>query len=97
MSSHYVHRIKTTDAAASQLVPTLLAELQRAVIRAKTPIGMAVSFVISTWRQEADGSFVVQFSPLAAARLPALSGLALLQAAQGLAAASALLPEEAAY
>ncbi|MCC2638677.1 MAG: hypothetical protein K0Q68_2396 [Moraxellaceae bacterium] len=96
MSSHYVHRIKAADAAAHQRVTTILDELQKAVIRAKTPIGSAVSFVISAWGQEADGTFVVQFSPLAAARLPALTGMALLQAAQGLAAAAALRPEEAA-
>lgn len=86
MSSKSVHRIKAVDSASSQLVTSLLAELQGLFIRAKTPVGAAVSSVISTWRQEKDGTFIVQFSPLAAARLPALSGLELLQAARELAA-----------
>lgn len=91
MSSKFIHRIKAADSATSQLISNLLVELQSAFIRAKTPLGAAISLVISSWRQEKDGTFVVQFSPLAAERLPALSGLALLQAAQGLAAASGLL------
>ena len=85
MNSKYVHRIKAADSASRQLVPALLADLQKAVVRAQTPIGNAVSFVVSAWSQEGDGTFVVQFSPLVAERLPALSGLPLLQAAKGLA------------
>lgn len=86
MSSKHVHRIRAGDSASSQLVSTLLEELQGIFIRSRTPVGAAISSVISTWRQEKDGSFTVEFSPLAAARLPALSGLELLQAARGLAA-----------
>jgi hypothetical protein len=86
MSSKSVHRIQAADSASSQLVSALLAELQGLFIRGTTPFGAAVSSVISAWRQEKDGTFVVQFSPLAAARLPALSGLELLQAARELAA-----------
>lgn len=87
MTRNLVHRITTGDAASRQLASRLLGELQKAVLRTPTPIGNAVSFVVSTWRQEGDGTFVVQFSPLAAERLPALSGLELLQAARGLAGA----------
>ncbi|MFZ5560287.1 MAG: hypothetical protein ACOY41_01955 [Pseudomonadota bacterium] len=89
MNHRSIHRIRAADSASSQLISTLLAELQSIFIRAKTPVGAAVSSVISTWRQEKDGTFVIQFSPLAAARLPALSGLELLQAAKGLAAEAA--------
>ncbi len=89
MSSKSVHRIQAVDSASRQLVATLLGELQGIFIHAQTPVGAAVSSVISAWRQEKDGSFVVQFSPLAAARLPALSGLELLQAARELAAEAA--------
>lgn len=59
----------------------------------RTEVGTVVAFVVSTWCEEDDGSFTVQLSPLAASRLPALNGLELLQAAKGLASASALLPE----
>lgn len=89
MSTRFLHRISAPDASSSQHIASLLAELQSAFIRVHTPIGEAVSAVISSWRQEQDGSFVVQLSPLAAERLPALSGLELLQAAHGLAAESA--------
>lgn len=92
MSAKQVHRIKVADTESRQLVPSLLAELQRATIRAQTPLGTAVSFVVSAWKQETEDHYVVQLSPLAAARLPSLSGLELLQAAKGLAAASSLLP-----
>lgn len=85
MTRNYVHRITAADSASRQLASRLLGELQKAVIRAPTPIGNAVSFVVSTWRQEGEDTFVVQFSPLAAERLPSLSGLELLQAARGLA------------
>lgn len=84
MNSKYVHRIQAADAASRQLVSALLADLQQAVVRAPTPIGNAVSFAVSSWRQEGDSIFVVQFSPLVAERLPALSGLPLLEAAKGL-------------
>ena len=89
MSNKITHRITANDPALRHLITNLLAELQGAFIRAKTPIGEAISTIISSWRLEKDGSFVVQFSPLAAERLPALSGLELLQAAQGLAASPA--------
>lgn len=93
MSSKQVHRIQGVDPASRQRIAALLTELQQASLRSPTPVGMAVSFVVSSWRSEDDGSFSVQLSPLAAARLPALGGLELLQAAKGLAEASALLPE----
>lgn len=69
---------------ARLFIPTLLTELQRTFIRAKTPIGEAISPPTSSWRLEKDGSFVAQFSPLAAERLPDASGLELLRAAQSL-------------
>lgn len=81
MSSKYLHRLAANDPETREL----LAELQRTFIRAKTPIGAAISPVISGWRQEKDGSLVVQFSPLAADHLPDLSGVALLRAARELA------------
>lgn len=96
MKGKYVHRIAVRDPASSHLVSSLLTELQSASIRSRTPIGTAVSFVISSWRRDTDGAFLVQFSPLAAERLPALSGIELLQAAQGMANAAALLPLESA-
>lgn len=92
MSSKYLHRLNADDPETRQLIPTLLSELQRTFIRAKTPIGEAISPVISTWRLEKDGSFVVQFSPLAAERLPDLAGVELLQAARSLAQAPGLNP-----
>jgi hypothetical protein len=97
MTRKQVHRIATADPASSRLVSSLLAELQQASIRSRTPLGTAVSFVVSSWRQDDDGAFLVQLSPLAAERLPALSGIELLQAAQGMANAAALLPAEAAF
>lgn len=89
MSSKSIHRIQAKDPASRQLISTLLAELQTVFIRVKTPIGEAISSVISAWRQQDDGSFLVQFSPLAAERLPALADLELLQAAKALASDSA--------
>jgi hypothetical protein len=85
MSSKFIHRIQAPDQASSQRITSVLAELQKAFIRARTPIGEAISTIISSWRQEQDGTFIVQFSPLAAEQLPALSGIELLQAARGLA------------
>ncbi|MES2919334.1 MAG: hypothetical protein V4729_12055 [Pseudomonadota bacterium] len=85
MSSKYLHRLTADDPETRQLIPTLLSELQRTFIRAKTPIGEAISPIISSWRLEKDGSFVAQFSPLAADRLPDASGLELLRAAKSLA------------
>jgi hypothetical protein len=93
MSSNYVHRITPRDPASSQRIASLLAELQGIVIRGKTANGSALSFVVSAWRQDPEGSFIVQFSPLAAERLPALAGIELLEAARGLALAQALLPD----
>lgn len=89
MNSKYVHRIQAADSASRQLVSTLLADLQEAVVRAPTPIGNAVSFAVSSWRQEGDSTFVVQFSPLVAERLPELSGVPLLEAAKGLVSGTA--------
>lgn len=89
MSSKYLHRLTADDPETRQLIPTLLSELQRTFIRAKTPIGEAISPIISSWRLEKDGSFVAQFSPLAADRLPDASGLELLRAAKSLAQAPA--------
>lgn len=94
MSSKFLYRITATDSATRQQVNALLAELQSLFIRTRTPVGAAISAVIRGWRQEQDGIFVVEFSSLAAERLPPLSGLALLQAARGLAAASMLAPME---
>lgn len=92
MSSKFLHRITAADSATCQQVTTLLAELQGLFIRTRTPVGAAISAVIRSWRQENDGSFLVEFSALAAERLPPLSGLELLIAARGLAAASLLVP-----
>jgi hypothetical protein len=64
-----VHRIAVADPASGELVAALLAELQNTAIRGRTPQGEAVSFMVSTWRRDEAGAFVVQFSPLAAARL----------------------------
>jgi hypothetical protein len=83
MSSKTLHRLAANDTETRGL----LAELQRTFIRTKTPIGAAIYPVVSAWHQEKDGSLVVQFSPLAADQLPALSGLALLRAARALAEA----------
>ncbi|MGH8492704.1 MAG: hypothetical protein ACRERR_06300 [Moraxellaceae bacterium] len=96
MSSKQVHRITGADNSTRTNIKDLLAELQHTSLRSRSEVGTVVSFVVSTWREEEDGSFTVQLSPQAASRLPALSGLELLQAAKGLAAATALLPEEAA-
>lgn len=89
MSTKYLHRLTADDPETRQLIPTLLTELQRTFIRARTPIGEAISPIISAWRLEKDGSFVAQFSPLAAERLPDLSGVELLRAAKSLAQAPA--------
>lgn len=94
MSSKFLHRITAVDAATRQQVTALLAELQSLFIRTKTPVGAAISAVIRSWRQDKDGSFLVEFSSLAAERLPPLSGLELLIAARSLAAASLLSPME---
>lgn len=94
MSSKFLHRITAADSTTRQQVTALLAELQNLFIRTKTPVGAAISAVIRSWRQEQDGSFLVEFSALVADRLPALSGLELLLAARGLAAASQLSPVE---
>ncbi|MDQ8036212.1 MAG: hypothetical protein REI12_02245 [Pedobacter sp.] len=96
MSSKQVHRITVSDDASRNSTRTLLAELQASSLRSRTEVGTIVSFVVSHWREDAAGDFTVELSPQAAARLPALSGLELLQAAKGLAEASALLPEAAA-
>lgn len=84
MSSKYLHRLTADSPENRQQIISVLAELQRTFIRAKTPIGHAISPVISGWRLERDGSYVVQFSPLAAERLPELSGMPLLEAARKL-------------
>lgn len=94
MSSKFLHRITATDSATRQQVTALLAELQSLFIRTRTPVGAAISAVIRSWRLEKDGSILVEFSSLAAERLPPLSGLELLLAARGLAAASQLSPVE---
>lgn len=94
MTSKFLHRITAVDTATRQQVTALLAELQSLFIRTKTPVGAAISAVIRSWRQEKDGTFLVEFSSLAAERLPPLSGLELLIAARGLAAASLLSPME---
>lgn len=94
MSSKFLHRIKATDAATRQQVTQLLAELQGLFIRTRTPVGAAISAVIRGWRQENDGTILVEFSALVADRLPALTGLELLLAARGLAAASLVSPVE---
>lgn len=83
MSSKFLHRLAAIDTETRDL----LAELQRTFIRIKTPIGAAISPVVSAWHQDKDGSIVVQFSPLAADLLPDLSGVALLRAARALAQA----------
>lgn len=90
MPSKFLHRITAVDSATRQQITALLAELQSLFIRTKTPVGAAISAVIRSWRQEKDGSFLVEFSSLVAERLPPLSGLELLIAARGLAAASLL-------
>lgn len=97
MTHKFLHRITATDPAFRQQVTTLLSELQGIFIRAQTPVGPAISSVIRSWRQEKDGTILVEFSSLVADRLPDLSGLPLLQAAKGLAAASQLSPTEAAH
>ena len=89
MSSKYLHRLTADDPETRQLIQSRLSELQRTFIRAKTPIGEAISPVISGWRIEKDGSYSVQFSPLAVERLPEATGLALLEAARALAQAPA--------
>lgn len=85
MSSRYLHRLAGNDPETREL----LAELQRTFIRTKTPIGPAISPVVSSWRQEKDGSLLVQLSPLVAQQLPELTGLAVLRAARELAQAAA--------
>jgi len=90
----FLHRITIADSTTYQQVTALLAELQSLFIRTTTPVGAAISAVIRSWRQEQDGSILVEFSALVADRLPALSGLELLLAARGLAAASQLSPME---
>jgi len=82
-----VHRIAAADMAASQAITSLLAELEDTTLAADTRIGRAMSFVVSTWRLEADGSFLIQFSPLLAERLNNLhvSGIELLQSARQIA------------
>lgn len=97
MTHKFLHRITATDPAFRQQVTSLLSELQGIFIRAHTPVGPAISSVIRSWRQEKDGTILVEFSSLVAERLPALSGLPLLQAAKGLAAASQLVPTEATH
>lgn len=92
MPNKFLYRIAAPDSATRQQVLALLGELQNLFIRTKTPVGAAISSVIRGWRQDQDGTFVVEFSSLAAERLPPLSGLELLFAAQGLAAASWLSP-----
>lgn len=82
--SRYLHRLTADNPEAREHIMTLLADLQRTFIRARTPIGPAISPVVSTWRLERDGSYAVQFSPLAAERLPELEGLPLLEAARKL-------------
>lgn len=83
--SKQVHRISVADPAAGDLVRALLTELRNSTIRSRTPIGDAVSFLVSDWRREPSGDFLVQFSPLAAARLDAgLSGVELLRTARAL-------------
>ncbi|HET8730907.1 MAG TPA: hypothetical protein VFM34_07350 [Moraxellaceae bacterium] len=94
MSNKFLHRITTTDSITCQQVTTLLTELQSLFIRTRTPVGAAISAVIRSWRQEKDGSFLIEFSALAAERLPPLSGMELLIAARSLAAASLLVPME---
>lgn len=93
MSKKFLHRITPTDPASRQQVTALLSELQSIFIRAHTPVGPAISSVIRSWRLEQDGSYTVEFSSLVADRLPALSGLPLLQAAKSMAAASQEAPE----
>jgi hypothetical protein len=85
--SKYLHRLLADNPETREHIITLLAELQRTFIRARTPIGPAISPVVSAWRLERDGSYVVQFSPLAAERLPEASGLPLLESARKLSAA----------
>lgn len=92
MSSKYLHRLTADDPETRQLIQSRLAELQRTFIRARTPIGEAISPIISSWRIEKDGAFVAQFSPLAAERLPDASGIKLLQAALALAHAPGMNP-----
>lgn len=96
MSSKYIHRLTADSPESRQHIVNLLGELQRTFIRAKTPLGPAISPVITAWRLERDGSYVVQFSPLAAERLPELAGLPLLEAARELAATPEPGPEPAA-
>lgn len=93
MTGKQVHRITVSDDSCRKHIRTLLAELQASSLRSRTEVGSIVSFVVSNWREAEDGDFTIELSPQAAARLPALSGLELLQAAKGLAEASALLPE----
>lgn len=94
MTHKFLHRITAADSATRQQVVALLGELQSLFIRIHTPVGAAISAVIRSWRQEQDGSFLIEFSALVADRLPPLSGLELLVAARGLAAASQLSPVE---
>lgn len=96
MSSKFLHRITAPDSATRQQVTALLVELQGLFIRTHTPVGAAISAVIRSWRQESDDTILVEFSALVADRLPALSGMELLLAARGLAAASWLSPVEVA-
>lgn len=87
-ATNCVHRIAPSDSASSQTVAALLDELKGIAVESRTPFGRAMAFVVSSWRREADGSFLVQFSPLVAARLNALqlSGIELLRSARRLAA-----------
>lgn len=96
MSSTCLHRITAVDAANRQLVTALLAELQNLFIRIKTPVGTTLAAVVRGWRQETDGTYVVELGALVTERLPPLPGLELLIAAQGLAAASWVRPVEVA-
>jgi len=81
-----VHRLLAADAVSAETIGALLAELENMTLASDTTLGRAVSFVVSNWRREPDGSFVAQFSPLLAERLPApLEGIELLQAARELA------------
>ena len=92
MNSRFVHYIRATDPASRHRIVALLGELKGIFIRTSTPLGAAISPVISSWRQEDDDIYEVQFTALAAVRLPALSGLELLEAARALASAPDLQP-----
>ncbi|MDF3032016.1 MAG: hypothetical protein K0R03_2574 [Moraxellaceae bacterium] len=92
MNRRFVHYIKATDPASRHRIVALLGELKGIFIRTSTPLGTAISPVISSWRLEQDDVYEVQFTALAAVRLPELSGIELLEAARMLAGAADLQP-----